>query len=131
MSGNLSAQDREELKRRMILRVDNLLDKIEDAGVVRNADQLRKIELEIVSVTDGIAGEVIKTVIENSLEDQELIVQGRLLAKQAPVRMKNHGKRDVEINPYRGASFTVEATYYCKAGPSPRRAVKKKGSTQS
>jgi hypothetical protein len=130
MSGNVSTQDREELKRRMIERVESLLKKIDDAGVVHNAEQMRKTELEIAAVTDGIAGEIIKTVVERSLQDEQIVIQERLLAKQAPARMKNHGKREVEIHPCRGDPFTVETTYYCKAGQVNRSAAKKKGFIQ-
>jgi hypothetical protein len=131
MSGNISEQEREELKLRMIAQIDGLFKEIDDAGVVRNAEQLRKTELKIAAITDGMAGEVIKAVLKHSLQDQDLIAQGRLLAKGATVRMKNHGKRDVEIQPYRGDPFTVETTYYYKAGQSHRPVAKKKGSFPS
>lgn len=131
MSGKLSPQQREELKRRMMERVEDLLNKIDDAGVVRNAEQMRETELAIAAVTDGMAGEIIKTVMEQSLRDEDVVAEGRLLAKQAPARMKNHGKREVKIQPYRGDTFFVETTYYCKAGITPQRAVKKGGFIQS
>ncbi len=126
MSGNMSEQEREELKLRMMEQIEGLLNKIADTGVVRNAEQLRKAELEIAAITDGMAGDVIKTVIKHSLQDQYLITQGQLLAKGATVRMKNHGKRDVVIQPYRGDPFTVETTYYYKAGQVHRPAAKKR-----
>jgi hypothetical protein len=131
MSADWSAQDREDLKHRMIERVESLLKTLDDAGVVRNAEQLRKSELEIAAATDGMAGEIIKAVVQHSLQDQELITQGRLLAKQAAVRMKNHGRREAEIHPYRGEPFSVETTYYRKAGQSRRRRAEKGGSMPS
>ena len=70
MSGNLSAQQREEIKGRIMEQVESLLKKIDESGVVRNAEQMRTTELEIAAVTDGIAGEIIKTVVGCSLQDE-------------------------------------------------------------
>lgn len=127
MNAKLSGNARENLKHRIMEQVESLLNKLAHAKVVRNAAEMRKAELAIVAVTDTLAGELIKAVMERSLQDQEFVDEGRSLIKQAPARMKNHGQRAVEIQPYRGAAFTVATTYYCKAGLSPQRAEKKKG----
>jgi hypothetical protein len=131
MSAILSQQQREELKRRMNQRIEQLFQSLDKGGTVRNAQQLQEVEKEIVSITDGMAGEAIKTIVEHALQDQEPIDKGRALTKESTMRMKNHGKREVEIQPYRGDPFPVETTYYCKAGQSPKKGKKKKGSTQN
>lgn len=131
MSGMLSQQQRDDLKCRIDQRIEQLMQSLDEGETVRNAQQLLEVEQKIAAITDGMAGEAIKAVVENSLQDQELIDQGRALTKQSPVRMKNHGRRNVEIQPYRGDAFSAETTYYCKAGQSTKKGKKKKGSTRN
>ena len=78
MSGMLSQQQRDDLKRRMDQRIEELLKSLDEGETVRNAKQLREVEQKIASITDGMAGEAIKAVVENSLKDKELIEKGKL-----------------------------------------------------
>jgi hypothetical protein len=119
------------LKRTIEQKVASLMAMIDDTSVVRNAKQLLDTEKNIAAVTDEIAGCVVEAVVGRSVQDESLIAEGKTLAKQSPVRMKNRGIRPVEIQPYRGKPFTIGATYYAKAGRSAKKADKKGGSTQS
>lgn len=128
---NLSAEKKESLKRAIEQKVASLMAMIDDGTVVRNAEQLLTTEKGIAALTDEIAGCVVEAVVARSVQSEELIAQGKSLVKQSPVRMKKRGVRPVEIQPYRGAPFTVEAAYYAKAGQSANKADKKGGSTRS
>lgn len=103
----------------------SLMKIVSPAVVARNAEQLSKIERDITAATDAIAGRLIRSVIEQSAQDEQLNNQSVQLTKQSPRRMKNHGKREVTIYPYRGESFTIETAYFSKAGLSKQKAKKK------
>ncbi len=128
---NPLVEKKELLKRSIEQKVIALMAMIDDTSVVRNAKQLLETEKHIAAVTDEIAGCVVEAVVARSVQDETIVAEGKTLAKQSPVRMKNRGIRPVEIQPYRGKPFTIGAAYYAKAGQSERRAVKKGGSTQS
>ena len=128
---DISAEKNELLKRTIQQKIAGLMAMIDDPFVVRNAQQLRDTEKSIAAVTDEIAGCVVEAVVARSTQDESLIAEARTLVKQAPVRMKNRGSRPVQIQPYRGNPFTLDATYCAKAGQSAKRADKKGGSTQS
>jgi hypothetical protein len=129
--GSISAEKKELLKRTIEQKVADLMAMIDDSSVVRNAQQLRDTEKSIAAVTDAIAGSVVEAVVARSVHDESLIAEAKTLVSQSPIRMKKRGIRPVEIQPYRGSPFTIEATYYAKAGQSAKRADKKGGSTQS
>lgn len=122
---------KEHLRRTIEEKIAGLMAIIDGPLVVRNAQQMSDTEKSIAAVTDEIAGCVIEAVVARSMQDETLTAEAKALAKHSPVRMKNRGMRPVEIQPYRGAPFTVEAAYYAKAGQSAKRADKKGGSTQS
>jgi len=121
----------ESLKQTLRNQFETMLRVLDDDSVVRSAEDLRKTEIGIVNKTDTIASEIIKSVIIRSLQDETVVSHGRRLVHNAPSRMKNHGKRDVTIHPYRGNPFSIQATYYCRAGLSPKKGEKKGGSIQS
>jgi len=122
---------KQRVKRSIEQKMASLMAKIDDSSLVANAQQLHDTEKDIAAITDEIAGCVIETIVARSIQEQNLIAEGKALAKQAPVRMKNRGLRPVEIKPHRGAPFIIETNYYAKAGQSEKKASKKKGSTQS
>jgi hypothetical protein len=128
---NFSTEKKELLKRTIEQKVALLMTMLDDASVVRNAQQLLDTEKNIAAITDGIAGCVVEAVVSRSVQDQTLITEGKTLAKQSPARMKNRGVRPVQIQPYRGTPFTIEASYYAKAGQSASKADKKGGSIRS
>jgi len=128
---DISAEKKELLKRSIQQKIAGLMAIIDNSFVVRNAQQLRDTEKSIAAVTDEIAGCVVEAVVARSTQDESLIAEAKALVKQSPVRMKNRGLRPVEIQPYRGNPFTLDATYCAKAGQSAKRADKKGGSTQS
>ena len=128
---DISSEKKDRLKRVIEQKVARLVAMIEDPVVVRNAQQLRDTEKSIAALTDEIAGCVVEAVVVRSTQDEPLIAQAKSLVKQSPVRMKNRGTRPVQIQPYRGNPFTVEAAYYARAGQSAKKADKKGGSTQS
>jgi hypothetical protein len=128
---NLLAQKKELLKRAIEEKVASLMRMVDDASVVRNAQQLLDTEKNIAAITDEIAGCVVEAVVTRSVQDEALMAEGKTLAKQSPKRMKNRGKRPVEIQPYRGNPFSIEASYYAKAGQSAAKADKKGGSIRS
>lgn len=126
-----SADKNAALKQIIQQKVAALMAMIDDTAVVRNAQQLHDTEKNIAAITDEIAGHVVEAVVERSVHDDALCAEAKALAKQSPVRMKNRGARTVEIQPYRGCPFTIEADYYAKAGQSAKKADKKGGSTRS
>ena len=128
---DISAEKKDFLKRSIQQKIADLMKMIDDPFVVRNAQQLRDTEKSIAAVTDEIAGCVVEAVVARSTQDESLIAEAKALVKQSPVRMKNRGSRPVEIQPYRGNPFTLDAAYCAKAGQSAKRADKKGGSTQS
>jgi len=128
---DISTEKKDLLKRAIEQKVAQLTSMIDDIAVVRNAQQLRDTEKNIAAITDAIAGSVVEAVVAGSVQDESLIAEAKALVKQSPVRMKKRGMRPVEIHPYRGAPFTVDATYYAKAGQSEKKADKKGGSIQS
>jgi hypothetical protein len=118
-------------KRYIEEKLSSLIAIIDGATVVKNARELLDTEKRIAAITDEIAGCVIESVVARSVQNDEFIAEGKALVKRSPVRMKNRGMRPVAIQPYRGNPFTVDATYYAKAGQSAKKAGKKKDSTLS
>lgn len=111
--------------------IEALLQIVGNNDTIDNAEALRETELKITAATDKLAGKLIKTVVTNAVNDDKVIEEGKKLAKGSPVRMKNHGKRDAVIHPYRGDPFTIKTTYYCRAGVLLKKGSKKGGSTLS
>jgi hypothetical protein len=120
-----------QTKEEILKDIDKLLKMIDNNDVVDCAEKLRETELKIVAATDKIAGKLIGAVVTNAVREENLISEGQKLAKSSPVRLKNHGKRDVVIHPYRGDPFSIKTTYYCRAGVLPINGSEKKGSIRS
>ena len=127
---NDSTERKEKLKRAIEKKVASLLSMIDDTPIAHNAQELYDTEKKIAAMTDEIAGFVTEAVVSNSVSDAALDAEAKKLVKQAAVRMKNRGAREVEIKPYRGNPFTIEADYYAKAGVSDQKSRKKGGSTR-
>jgi hypothetical protein len=128
---NDNTDTKAHIKRSIEEKLSSLMAIIDGTTTVKNARELLDTEKCIAAITDEIAGCVIETVVARSVQDDELIAEGKALVKQSPVRMKKRGMRPVAIQPYRGNPFTVEAAYYARAGQSVKKADKKGGSTQS
>jgi hypothetical protein len=128
---NDSAERKVKLKRAIEEKVASLLAMIDDTPIAHNARELYDTEKKIAAMTDEIAGFVTEAVVSDSVSDAALDAEAKNLVKQAAVRMKNRGAREVTINPYRGNPFTIEADYYAKAGVSDQKSRKKGGSTRS
>jgi len=128
---NVPAERKAQLKRAIEEKVASLLTMLDDTPIVHNAKELYDTEKKIAAMTDEIAGFVVEAVVSDSVNDATLDSEAKKLAKQSPVRMKNRGARGVQIQPYRGNPFTVEADYYAKAGLSDQKADKKGGFTPS
>jgi hypothetical protein len=124
---NASAEKNAALKRSIEQKVSALMAMIDDTSVVRNAQQLMDTEKNIAAITDEIAGCVVEAVVDRSVHDEGLSAEAKAMVKQSPVRMKRRGSRSVQIQPYRGSPFTVEADYFAKAGQSAVKAEKKGG----
>lgn len=114
-------QSRNEIRTQL----ESLLNKIDNDYVVTNAEELRNVELEISAATDQIAGTITKIIVTNSIQNTKVVEESKKIVKSSSDRMKNHGKRDVLIHPYRGDPFSIKATYYYRAGLSPQKRVKK------
>jgi hypothetical protein len=128
---NGSAERKAKLKRAIEEKVASLLTMIDDTPIAHNAQELYDTEKKIAAMTDEIAGFVTEAVVSDSVSDAALNTEAKKLVKQAAVRMKNRGAREVTIKPYRGNPFTIEADYYAKTGVSRQKADKKGGSTLS
>ena len=128
---DLSKERKECIKRAIKQKVADLLAMVDDTAVVRNAQQLFDTEKKFAAITDAIAGHVTEAIVDRSVHDEDLREEGKILVKKAPLRMKKRGERSVEIHPYRGDPFTVDASYYARAGLSGKKADKKGGSTPS
>jgi hypothetical protein len=127
---NDSAERKVQLKRAIEEKVASLLTMIDDTPIAHNAQELYDTEKKIAAMTDEIAGFVTEAVVNDSVRDAALDAEAKKLVKQAAVRMKNRGAREVTIKPYRGNPFTIEADYYAKAGVSDQKSRKKGGSTR-
>lgn len=112
-------------KEEVLEHIEALLTMLDDDYVVNNAEELKKVETEIAAATDKIAGIIIKTIIINSLIDKRVVDESKKIVKSCADRMKNHGKREVLIKPYRGEQFSVCTTYYYRAGLSSKKRLKK------
>lgn len=128
---NDDTDDKSPIKRSIEEKLASLMAIIDGTTTVKNAQELLDAEKRIAAITDEIAGCVVKTIVARSVQDDTLIAEAKVLAKQSPVRMKKRGMRPVQIQPYRGDPFTVNAAYYAKAGQSAKKADKKGGSTRS
>ena len=128
---NDATEKKELVKRAIEQKLNALMAIIDGTTTVKNARELLDAEKSIAAITDEIAGCVIETIVARSVQNDELIAEGKALVKQSPVRMKKRGMRPVAIQPYRGNPFTVEAAYYARAGQSAKKADKKGGSTLS
>lgn len=106
-------------------RLDDIIDKIDGSGPIKNAEDLRRFELSIAAETDNIAGKLMETVLKRAVNESRVQEEAKALIKNSQTRMKNHGKRDVTIHPYRGKAFTVKATYFCRAGLSGKEGKKR------
>jgi hypothetical protein len=128
---NVPAERKAQLKRAIEEKVASLLTMLDDTPIAHNAQELYDTEKKIAAMTDEIAGYVVEAVVSDSVHDAGLDSEAKKLAKQSPERMKNRGMRSVEIQPYRGIPFTVDAAYYARAGLSDKKADKKGGFTRS
>jgi hypothetical protein len=131
LMNNVPAEKKAQLKRTIEKKFASLLTMLDNTPIVHNAQELYDTEKKIAALTDEIAGFVVEAVVSDSVNDATLDSEAKKLAKQSPVRMKNRGAREVEIKPYRGNPFAIEADYYAKAGVSRQKADKKGGSTLS
>jgi hypothetical protein len=129
MNDNTDARAR--IKRSIEEKLSSLMAIIDGTMTVKNARELLDTEKHIAAITDEIAGCVVESVVVRSVQDDELIAEATALVRKSPVRMKNRGMRPVQIQPYRGDPFTVDAAYYARAGKSVKKADKKGGSTPS
>jgi hypothetical protein len=126
---NVPAERKARLKRAIEEKFASLLEMLDNTPIAHNARELYDTEKKIASITDEIAGFVTEAVVSNSVSDAALNTEAKKLVKQSAARMKNRGAREVEIKPYRGNPFAIEADYYAKAGVSRQKADKKGGST--
>jgi hypothetical protein len=126
---NVPAERKAQIKRAIEEKVASLLAMLDNTPIAHNAKELYDTEKKIAAMTDEIAGFVVEAVVSDSVSDAALDSEAKKLVKQSPVRMKNRGARDVEIKPYRGNPFTIEADYYARAGVPRKKADKKGGST--
>ena len=128
---NVPAERKAQIKRAIEEKVASLLEMLDNTPIAHNAQELYDTEKKIASITDEIAGFVTEAVVSDSVSDAALDAEAKKLVKQSLARMKNRGAREVEIKPYRGNPFTIEADYYAKAGVSRQKTDKKGGSTLS
>lgn len=115
----------QQTKNYVLESLNGIIKMIEETEPIKNAEDLRKSELEIVAETDRIAGKLMETVLKKAITSACVEDEAKVLVKSNPTRMKNHGKRDVTIHPYRGDTFTVKVTYYCRAGLSEKQGKKR------
>lgn len=115
----------QQTKNYILERLDGIIEKIDGSEPIKNAEDLRKFELSIAAETDSIAGKLIETVLKKAINESCVENEAKALIKSNQTRMKNHGKRDVTIHPYRGEAFTVKATYFCRAGLSEKEGKKR------
>ena len=87
-----------------------------ECSLVKTGQELEELESRIIQATDKLASVLLAQKVQNSLVNPDLREEGSQLAKSSPKKMKNQGLREVEIQPSRGESFTVVATYFSQKG---------------
>jgi hypothetical protein len=65
--------------------------------IIKNAGDLEAIEEKIISATDRLAGLITAQKIQQSLDSEELKAEASELIFSFPQKMKNKGRREVEI----------------------------------
>jgi hypothetical protein len=85
---------------------------IEKKSIVKDASGLEAMEREIIKVTDRLAGLIVAQKIQLSIDSAELKEEGSQLVNSLPKKMKNQGPREVKIQPSRGGSVKVMASYF-------------------
>jgi hypothetical protein len=79
---------------------------------VRTAGELQRLEAEIITATDQLASAILAQKLQAALDEPEMQVAARDFIKQAPKKLKNQGRRRVEVRASRGPAFEVETSYY-------------------
>jgi predicted RNA-binding protein with PUA domain len=89
---------------------------IEKKIIVKDAIQLEDLEKEIIKATDKLAGLLTAQKIQQSIDSDEMKTEAKKLVRTIPKKLKNQGRREVEIYPSRGGAVRVKASYFSKKG---------------
>ncbi|KPA12574.1 hypothetical protein MHK_007214, partial [Candidatus Magnetomorum sp. HK-1] len=101
---------------------------IEKDSPMQNPEDLEKVENEIISKTDKLAGLILSCKIQESLcSDYELSQESSDFINSFPKKMKNQGIRDVEICPLKGNPFIVKTQYFTQKAKKDKRKKKRTG----
>lgn len=91
------------------------------SGTVKTAEELERMENEIVKMTDHLAGLLIGLQIQSALDSENVKEEAKKLILCFPKPMKNNGKQDVKIKPQRGGEIIISTTYYVRKGKAGKK----------
>ena len=91
-----------------------------------NPLDLEVAEREIVKATDKLASLLTGLKIQQAIDSDELKEQGKQLIQSLPEKLKNQGRRRVDIQTSRGEPVAIEAPYYSRKKKKSRRIKRKK-----
>ena len=93
--------------------------------ILKTPADLEKAEKEIIELTDKLASLMTAKTIQRSLDSDEMKAQSKELVSSLPQKMKNEGKREVNIKTSRGKQVTIKASYYSQKKKTRRRKKKR------
>lgn len=90
---------------------------------LRNASELEAFEREVAETTDRVAALIVALKMQASLDSPEVHGEGAALAGAVGRKMRNQGRREVEVRFARGGAVRLKVSYW-----SGKRRGRKRGS---
>jgi len=116
------------LKLQLMKSLEEIEQLIEEELVMKNHNDLEKIENKIVNKTDKLASLILSCKIQESLNtNNELRRESADLISAFPQKMKNQGIREVEICPLKGDPFIIKTEYFSQKEKKDKRKKKRTG----
>ena len=100
---------------------------IEEKDMVCNPEEVEKLEKEVISQTDRLAGLIIGIKLQESINSQELKQESSELIKALPQKMKNQGPKNVKVRFLRGEPIVIKINYFTLKAKKDRRKKNRHG----
>lgn len=94
--------------------------------ILTSASDLELAERKILQATDKLASLLTGLKIQQAIDSDEIKEQEKQLIEALPEKLKNQGRRRVEIQTSRGAPVTVEVPYFSRKKKKSKSIKRKK-----
>jgi hypothetical protein len=100
---------------------------IETKDMVFTPEELERLEKEVISQTDSLAGLIIGFKLQESISSHDLKQESSELIKALPKKMKNQGPKDVKIHFLRGEVVVIKVNYFTLKSKKDKRQKNRHG----